>query len=169
MRRILYTIGYEGAEISQFLSTLQACGIQRVIDIRDVPVSRKPGFSKASLCSALEKQGIGYAHLKPLGDPKAGRDAMRRGDYSAFAEIYNTHLALESGQQALQDAVEMAREEIVVLLCFERSPKECHRTIVANEMSKHVDFEIRNLGVNKEAQFSKHEINNFIGIASASL
>lgn len=149
MRRIIYTIGYEGAEISAFVETLQACGIERVIDIRDVPVSRKPGFSKGSLGAALEAQGIGYAHFKPLGDPKPGRDAMRRGDYSAFVEIYNAHLALDAGQHALQEAVEMARNENSVLLCFERTPKECHRTIVANEMRKHEDFEIRNLGVNK--------------------
>jgi len=54
MSRILYTIGYEGAEISQFLRTLRDCGVQRVIDIRDVPVSRKPGFSKGSLSAALD-------------------------------------------------------------------------------------------------------------------
>lgn len=151
MRRIIYTIGYEGAEIAPFLKTLQACGIERVIDIRDVPVSRKPGFSKGSLGAALEAQGISYSHFKPLGDPKAGRDAMRRGDYPAFVEIYHAHLALEAGQRALQEAVEMARSESSVLLCFERAPNECHRTIVANEMRKREDFEVRNLGVNKNS------------------
>lgn len=151
MRRIIYTIGYEGAEITPFLKTLQACGIERVIDIRDVPVSRKPGFSKGSLGAALEAQGISYSHFKPLGDPKAGRDAMRRGDYPAFVEIYYAHLALEAGQRALQEAIEMARHESSVLLCFERMPNECHRTIVANEMRKREDFEVRNLGVSKNS------------------
>jgi uncharacterized protein (DUF488 family) len=169
MYRILYTIGYEGAEISQFLETLQACGIRRVIDIRDVPVSRKPGFSKGSLSAALEKQGIGYAHLKSLGDPKAGRDAMRRGDYSAFVEIYNTHLRLEPAQLALQGAVEMACEANAVLLCFERNPKECHRTIVAKEMSKHANFEIQNLGVNKDAGFAKKNAKDFADVVPYKL
>lgn len=149
MRRIIYTIGYEGAEICHFLTTLQATGIERLIDIRDVPVSRKPGFSKGSLGAALEAHDISYAHLKPLGDPKAGRDAMRRGDHPAFAEIYNAQLASEAGQRALREAVEMACRESSVLLCFERAPKGCHRTIVANEMRKHADLEIRNLGVNR--------------------
>lgn len=151
MRRTIYTIGYEGAEIVPFLKTLQTCGIERVIDIREVPVSRKPGFSKGSLGAALEAQGISYVHLKALGDPKPGRDAMRRGDYPAFVEIYNAHLALEAGQHALREAVEMACKESSVLLCFERTPKECHRTIVANEMLKHGDFEVRDLGVNKNS------------------
>jgi uncharacterized protein (DUF488 family) len=169
MPHILYTIGYEGAEISEFLETLQACGIRRVIDIRDVPVSRKPGFSKKSLSAALERQGIGYTHLKSLGDPKAGRDAMRRGDYSAFVEIYNAHITLEPAQNALQVAVEMACEVDAALLCFERSPKDCHRTIVANEMCKHFDFEIRNLGVNKDALFSKRKTINIVDRVPAAL
>ncbi|MCK0530377.1 DUF488 domain-containing protein [Sphingobium agri] len=169
MRRNLYTIGYEGAEISHFLETLRDCGIQRVIDIRDVPVSRKPGFSKRALCAALEKQGISYSHFKPLGDPKAGRDAMRRGDYEAFSKIYNAHLALETGQRALKEAIELASRQSSALLCFERSPKECHRTIVAIEMCKYVEFDVRNLGVNKENQRGNHMSANLKGMAAVSL
>ena len=169
MRPILYTIGYEGADISQFFETLRECGIQRVIDIRDVPVSRKRGFSKRALCAALEQEGISYCHLKPLGDPKAGRDAMRRGDYQTFLEIYNAHLALDVGQFALRNAIDLACEKSSVLLCFERSPKGCHRTIVANEMRKHMDFEVRNLGVNSDARPNKKERENLLGIAPASL
>lgn len=155
MSHVLYTIGYEGAEISQFLDTLRECGVERVIDIRDLPVSRKPGFSKTSLSSALQKHGIAYSHLKPLGDPKAGREAMRRGDYAAFVEIYGAHLTAEESQVALKDAVRLAQSDRSVLLCFERSPKECHRTIVAIEMSKAAEFEIQNLGVNKVTNFTK--------------
>lgn len=149
--QIIYTIGYEGAELAPFVKTLQACGIERVIDIRDVPVSRKPGFSKGSLSAALGAQGISYSHFKPLGDPKSGRDAMRRGDYPAFVEIYCAHLALDAGQRALQEAIDMARSESSVLLCFERTPNECHRTIVATEMRKRENFEVRNLGVNRNS------------------
>jgi uncharacterized protein (DUF488 family) len=79
MRRTLYTIGFEGADIAQFLGTLVACEIEQVLDIREVPVSRKPGFSKSSLQMALDAIGIRYCHLKALGDPKRGREAMRRG------------------------------------------------------------------------------------------
>lgn len=169
MSAILYTIGYEGAEISQFLETLKACGVGRVIDIRDVPVSRKLGFSKGSLTAALETQGIGYTHLKSLGDPKAGRDAMRRGDYAAFVEIYNAHIAQESAQRALRDAVELALTANAVLLCFERNPKECHRTIVAHEMCKHADFEIRNLGVNRDSPSSNNKMVSTGDMVSARL
>lgn len=148
MRRILYTIGYEGADIDAFLRTLDACGIEQLLDIRDVPVSRKPGFSKSVLETKLRDRGIDYAHMKALGDPKAGREAMRRGDYPAFLEIYSEHVAGHTAQEALNEAVAIANERVSALLCFERSPKECHRTIVAGEMAERADFEIRNIGVN---------------------
>lgn len=148
MQPILYTIGYEGSEIEQFLLTLQECGIEHVIDIRDVPVSRKRGFSKTSLATALTGRGIGYTHLKALGDPKAGRMAMRNGDFPAFLEIYTGHLATREAQGALRDAVCLAEQHASALLCFERSPKECHRTIVADEMRQIADFKVQNVGVN---------------------
>ncbi|WP_082472586.1 DUF488 domain-containing protein [Sphingomonas sp. Leaf357] len=156
MHRTLFTIGYEGAEISQFLETLRECGIQHVIDIRDVPVSRKRGFSKTPLAAELALSGIGYSHLKALGDPKPGRDAMRRSDYAAFLKVYESHIATDAAQAALHEAVNLAKKNASVLLCFERSPKECHRTIVAAEMSQIALFEIRNVGVSAQSRSLKN-------------
>ena len=147
MRHILHTIGYEGASIADFLDTLVAVGVAQVLDIRDVPISRKPGFSKRSLSAAAASRGIVYEHLKDLGDPKAGREAMRRGDYAGFLEIYSRHLATDWAQRALARAVELASERVSVLLCFERSPKECHRSIVASAMKAAAGFDVRELGV----------------------
>jgi uncharacterized protein (DUF488 family) len=132
-----------------------ACGIKLVLDIRDVPVSRKRGFSKSTLMAALGARDIRYLHLKALGDPKSGRDAMRRGDYPAFLEIYSDHLASEQAQEALGEAIEQASEHTSVLLCFERSPNECHRKVVAAEMAVARDFEIRNIGVNAKQPSTK--------------
>lgn len=157
MRLTLYTIGYEGSDIGEFLDTLVACEVKQVLDIRDVPASRKPGFSKSSLMAALDARDIGYCHIKALGDPKPGRDAMRRGDYSAFVEIFTDHLASEPAQDALRIAIERASMHTSVLLCFERSPKECHRTIVAGEMKGAAGFEIRNIGVNPHPKPAKSE------------
>lgn len=148
MPSILYTVGYEGADIAHFLRTLNDCGIKRLIDIRDVPVSRKRGFSKTALATALGEQGISYSHLKALGDPKAGREAMRRGDYPGFLEIYTAHISTPEGQAALRAAIELAEESPSILLCYERSPTECHRTVVAKEMAVLAEFEVKNVGVN---------------------
>lgn len=144
----IFTIGYEGAEADHFLATLADAGVRHVIDIRDVPASRKRGFSKNALASALEDSGIYYTHLKPLGDPKPGREAMRRGDYGSFLEIYNEHIEQPIAQACLRDAVNIASAEPSVLLCYERDPKHCHRTLVAGMMKELASFTIRHLGVN---------------------
>lgn len=148
MSTVLYTIGYEGADIVDFIRTLKECGVERLIDIRDVPISRKRGFSKTALSNALGEHGISYIHLKALGDPKAGREAMRRGDYPAFLEIYTSHLERPEGQLSLLQAVELAKNNTSVLLCYERSPAQCHRSVVAKEMKVMADFDLRNVGVN---------------------
>src|SRR3546814_2896152 len=83
MNSILYTIGYEGSDIAHFLLTLQQCGIKRVIDVREVPLSRKRGFSKTALAAKLVESGIDYSHFKALGDPKPGRDAMRSEEHTS--------------------------------------------------------------------------------------
>lgn len=148
MTATVFTIGYEGSEVDHFLATLVAADISHVIDIRDVPASRKRGFSKSALALALESRGIAYTHLKALGDPKPGREAMRRGDYAAFLEIYNDHIQQPAAQVALGEAVVIALAEPSVLLCYERDPKHCHRTLVADLMKGLALFTIRHLGVN---------------------
>ena len=71
----IFTIGYEATTMADFLSALTGAGVQRVIDVRALPLSRRPGFSKSSLAAALNEVGIDYVHLKALGTPKEGRDA----------------------------------------------------------------------------------------------
>lgn len=146
----LATIGYEGASLEDFLDTLARAGIRQVIDIRDVPASRRPGFSKNVLARALAEQGIAYLHLKPLGDPKPGREAAREGRYDAFRQIYLEHLALPAGQEALRAATIAANSEPSVLLCYERDAKHCHRTLVAKAMAAVSTFHVRDLGVQKK-------------------
>jgi len=147
MKRPVLTIGYEGVDIDAFLETLSLAGVQHLVDIRDVPVSRKRGFSKSKLADALGAIGIQYTHLKALGDPKDGREAMKRGDYCGFLDIYDRHIATDDGQQALSRAASIARETTTVLLCYERNPKECHRTIVAQQLLQRGVSEVRHLGV----------------------
>jgi uncharacterized protein (DUF488 family) len=79
MRLKLFTIGYEGATMGEFLAALQAAGVERLIDVRAVPNSRRPGFSKTPLRNALAEVGIEYVHLRALGTPAAGREAAREG------------------------------------------------------------------------------------------
>lgn len=147
MAKHLFTIGYEGAEIGDFLATLMAHEISRVVDVRDVPISRKRGFSKNLLREALSEKGIDYVHLKGLGDPKPGRDAARRGDFSAFRKIYSLHLKTIDAQAALDAAQKLALDRVSCLLCFERDNKHCHRSIVASRLADNSKVTIRHIGV----------------------
>lgn len=167
MTTTLFTIGYEGAELDQFLATLTDAGVKHVVDIRDVPASRKRGFSKSALAAALAGQAIEYTHLKALGDPKPGREAMRRDDYDTFLEIYSAHVEQPSAQAALKDAANIAVSQPSVLLCYERDPKHCHRTLVAGMMKELASFTIRHLGVNPRKARSEVRIVDGAGSGTA--
>ena len=141
------TIGYEGSSIDDFIATLKTANVEVLIDIRDVPVSRKRGFSKKLLAEALEAAGLDYVHLRDLGDPKPGRDAARRGDMEAFNRIFRGHLARDVSQAALSQAIEIASRFRACLLCFERDHACCHRSIVAEAMAGREALKVHHLGV----------------------
>lgn len=143
----ILTIGYEGATIEDFIATMKSTGVEVLIDIRDVPVSRKRGFSKRALAEFLENAGIRYVHLRHLGDPKAGREAARRGDMGAFRRIFRAHLAGREAQLALDQALAITSEARACLLCFERDHTGCHRALVAKEMSKRESVQVLHIGV----------------------
>jgi len=131
---VVYNIGYEGTDIRRFVDTLRTVGIECLVDVRAVPHSRKKGFSKKSLSVALESAGIRYVHLVDLGDPKEGRDAARAGDYEGFRRVYADHLKGDAARLALEELSQVALSEVCCMLCFERDPKTCHRSIVAERL-----------------------------------
>src|SRR6202140_296232 len=89
----LFTIGYEKARLADVLATLAASGVATLIDVRDRPISRRPGFSKHQLTAAVEGAGIGYLHLRTLGTPPEGREAGRRRQWERFWGIVEGKLA----------------------------------------------------------------------------
>lgn len=153
----LATIGYEGAALPDFIATLAAAGVERVVDVREVAQSRRPGFSKNALRTALAEAGIDYHHIRQLGDPKHGREAARAGNFDLFRTIFTAHMELPASQDALALAVALASEKRTALVCFERDAKHCHRTIVAQRMIPLGSFKIRNLGVEPKGSRSIHE------------
>jgi uncharacterized protein (DUF488 family) len=126
----LFTIGYEGATMGEFLSALQAAKVKRVIDVRAVPNSRRPGFSKTPLRNALTEAGIDYVHLRALGTPAAGRQAARAGRTAELEEIYAGQLETPEAMAESLMMMELAGEKPSALLCYERDPAACHRTLL---------------------------------------
>ena len=129
-RTRIFTIGYEGATVPEFVAALQSAGVGRVIDVRALPLSRRPGFSKTPLRGALEEVGINYVHLKALGTPADGRAAARAGRHDDLERIYANQLELPEAIAQGAQMVALAKEKPSALLCFEREPEHCHRTLL---------------------------------------
>jgi uncharacterized protein (DUF488 family) len=126
----LFTIGYEAATMVEFLAALQMAKVERVIDVRAVPNSRRPGFSKTPLRNALAEVGIDYVHLRALGTPAAGREAARAGRKSELEAIYSGQLETPQAMAEGAMMLELAAEKASALLCYERDPACCHRTLL---------------------------------------
>jgi len=126
----IYTIGYEGATQAEVIDALIRAGVRRVIDVRQLPLSRRPGFSKSSLRASLAEAGIDYVHLKALGTPKPGRDAAKKGDRATLEAVYAGQLELPEAQAEAARMRALAAEMPSALLCFERDPHVCHRTLL---------------------------------------
>ncbi|MET0182737.1 MAG: DUF488 domain-containing protein [Caulobacterales bacterium] len=133
--RELFTIGYERASLAEVIDALQEQRIELLIDVRELPNSRRAGFSRRQLEAGLSEAGLAYRHLKALGTPKAGRDAAKRGDTETMAQIFEAKLATPESQLALRDAGALAQEKRVCLLCLEHDHTHCHRAIVAHHMA----------------------------------
>lgn len=132
----LFTIGYEQSTLDAVLDALREAGVTHLIDVRAVPQSRKPGFSKRLLCASVEAAGMRYTHLRGLGTPKAGRDAVRHGRPAEMVRIFRAHMEEPEAQADLARAAEIAAGEPACLLCFERDPAHCHRSIVAGLLGR---------------------------------
>lgn len=135
----IYTIGYEGATVAELISALQCAGVERLIDVRALPLSRRPGFSKSPLRHALEEAGIEYVHLKALGTPAAGRAAARAGRHAELQRIYSGQLELPEAIAQSGQMLALAREKASALLCMEREPAHCHRTLLLNAVAANAE------------------------------
>jgi uncharacterized protein (DUF488 family) len=131
----IFTIGYEGTTVAEFVAALQAAGVERVIDVRALPLSRRPGFSKTPLRGALDEARIEYLHLKALGTPADGRAAARAGRHAELERIYSGQLELPEAIAQSAQMLDLAREKPTALLCMEREPAHCHRTLLLNAVA----------------------------------
>jgi uncharacterized protein (DUF488 family) len=134
--RKVYTIGYEGKDIDEFVEELLENGIERLIDVRDRPLSRKNGFSKNSLMKILKEEGIEYKLFSELGAPKEARDELKSKllSFDEFAEIYRNYLKERMDElRALELYVSSKKS---ALMCFEADWRCCHRSIIAEFLEK---------------------------------
>ena len=143
----LRTVGYERAGFADLLACLQRAGVGRVIDVRDLPLSRRAGFSKRSLAAGLAAGGIDYVHLRALGTPAEGREANRRRQWPLFWAIVEARLRTGEAIDALERAAVLAAEMPSCLLCFEADPCICHRLRVGEMLAARHGFRVEHLRV----------------------
>lgn len=126
----LYTFGYEGLTIEAFIERLRQARVQLIVDVRELPLSRKKGFSKTAFRDALAAAGIGYEHRPVLGCPKPVRDRYKAdGDWQAYTRCFLAYLS--SQKTEIEDLSRSARAQQTCLVCFEADFGLCHRTYVA--------------------------------------
>ena len=116
------------------IAALTGAGVAVLADVRALPLSRRPGFSKTALAAALAEAGIEYRHFKALGTPADGRAAARAGRHAELERIYAGQLQLPEAMAAGAQLADLARERHVALLCYERDARVCHRTLLREAM-----------------------------------
>lgn len=126
--RKLYTVGYEGRTLNDFLALLLAQGITRVIDVRALPLSRRRGFSKTSLREALERTGIDYVHIREAGNPYRNL----KHDIVACLSAYRKHLS--KTPEIIELVEQAALGHRAALLCVENEASNCHRSILGEQL-----------------------------------
>jgi uncharacterized protein (DUF488 family) len=136
MDHALWSIGYEKAAWGPFVERLREAGVATVIDVRDLPLSRRAGFSKRALSAGLAEAGIGYRHLRALGTPPEGREANRKRQWARFWEIVDQRLATAEAALGLQQAADIAAASPSCLLCYEADWHICHRRRVAELLAE---------------------------------
>ncbi len=131
----LYTIGYEGKGLDEFVNQLKHFGISILVDVREVPFSRKKGFSKVPLSQYLKEYDIEYLHFRELGSPKPLRQKIRLdGDYDYFFEKYSRYI--KSQIKITEELYRIILSKTCCIMCYEKEPRNCHRSIVAEEMER---------------------------------
>lgn len=135
----IFTIGYEKATQAEVIAALEAAGVKRLIDVRAVPLSRRPGFSKNVLANGLAEHGIDYVLLKALGTPPEGREAARKHDLKTLDRVYSGQLEEPEAIVQTQQMLDLAAERPSALLCFERDPSACHRTLLLRKVAPDVE------------------------------
>lgn len=131
----LFTVGYQGDKVSDLIQKLKQLKIKTVVDVRENPVSRKPGFNKLQLNNELRKEGIHYLHYQELGTPGLLRDyLMHNKDYDSFFAKYKDYIS--EYKDSLDDLVELGTKEKICLLCFEKDVRQCHRKVITDYLTE---------------------------------
>lgn len=131
----LFTAGYEGLNIDAFIGRLKQADIDKIVDVREYPLSRKPGFSKRALAEHLAKNGIEYEHISALGCPKPIRNQYKMdGDWAQYTLGFRAYIKTQDS--IVLDLLAEASSSRICLICYEADARFCHRSLIAEAGQK---------------------------------
>jgi uncharacterized protein (DUF488 family) len=144
----LMTIGYEGADIHTFTTVLKVNNVTTLIDVRELPLSRKKNFSKSALAAAMEGSRISYLHLRALGCPREIRnDYHADGNWRLYSKRFNAYLGTQV--DALDELQSICRLQNCCLVCFEADYRRCHRSLVTAALTRTCHVKVEHLTVRR--------------------
>lgn len=129
MTEIIFTIGHSNHPIEKFLGLLEQHNIEAIADVRSTPYSRRnPQYNRDNLQAALSEAGVHYVFLgRELGarseDPACYVDGKVQYERLAATDLFR------SGIERLLEGVKAYR---IALMCAEREPLNCHRTLLVS-------------------------------------
>ena len=130
------TIGHSTRTIEEFLAILAAHGVERLVDVRSIPKSRRvPQFNSDALATSLHNQRIEYLHMKSLGGLRhAKKDSVNLGWRNASFRGYADYMATDEFRDGLSRLLDLAREKHTAIMCAEAVPWRCHRSLIGDAL-----------------------------------
>jgi len=118
----IFTIGYGGRKLEDFIGLLKQFGVKQIIDVRAFPTSKYPQFKREELQKFLQARGISYVWLRELG-------GYRSGGYESF-------MKKKEFQEGMNKLEKLAKEKMTAIMCLEGYPSGCHRRFISRELVK---------------------------------
>lgn len=138
----LMTMGYEGITSQQFFDVLLNNKVQTIVDIRELPISRKAGFSKTSLAEIAKDYDLNYVHLQSLGSPREIRHDYREdNNWKRYTRRYMTYLNTQ--KDSINELADLIQRKRCCLICFEADHNFCHRLFVADAVAASIDRSVK--------------------------
>ncbi len=136
----IFSIGYEGITIDEFINRLTKSNVTTLLDIRNNPMSMKFGFSGKTLKRICEERGVKYKSIPELGiQAEIRKPLIKMNDYETlFLDFEENHMP--TATQYLEEIKEMLENnERIALMCFEACLDKCHRKIVAQHLYEYCE------------------------------
>lgn len=164
----IFTIGHSTRTIRQFTDLLEAHGVKELVDIRTMPRSRhNPQFNEKRLARSLKRAGIIYKHLEALGGLRhARKDSTNLGWHNRSFRGFADYMATPEFRRGLAELSKVARKKRTAIMCAEAVPWRCHRSLVADALTKK-EWTVRHIQSKRTA--ARHALTPFLRMRKGNI